>query len=169
MWVFPDYFWAASNKCQIFMSPNMWLSHQKMLVLMNAVLECLWTMFSCPRWQLCCNLFLTAISLPSPFPFCRHAWSWSDTFRLNHARSLRPSVRIWTASFMPPQPQMQRTIYDGWTPSFYQWRRVHVTKAPTWTLSSPVTSCCLRHASARSPPALPQKATQLSTRPSSMQ
>lgn len=63
MWVFPDYLWAASNKCQIFKSSRVWLSHQKMLVLMSAVSECLWTVF-CPWWQLCCNLSLTAISLP---------------------------------------------------------------------------------------------------------
>lgn len=33
-------------------------------MLMSAVLKCLWTVFSCPRWQLCCNLALTALSLP---------------------------------------------------------------------------------------------------------
>lgn len=151
------------------MPPKKQLSFKKGLLHMRAVSKWLWAMlFSCPRWELCCDLSLIAISFP-PSPSCRHASSWSDTFRLNHGRSLRASVRTWTASFMPPQLQMQRTVSDGWTPSFCQWRRVCARKAPTWTLSSHGTSCCLRRASACSPPALPQKATRPSTRPNSMQ
>ena len=46
-------------------SQNVTISQEGAGVCMSAVSEWLWTtLFSCPRWELCCNLSLTVVSLP---------------------------------------------------------------------------------------------------------
>ncbi|XP_009069994.1 PREDICTED: Krueppel-like factor 7, partial [Acanthisitta chloris] len=63
-WVFPDTV-LEQRQTSAFMSPKMGPSHENMLVCVSVVFQWLWSvLFSCPEWELCCNLSLTLVSLP---------------------------------------------------------------------------------------------------------